>query len=230
VTGRKKVWKQAIEEMTGEPPIVVIPDTQGWVNTKKMQQIITHLGRVCKKEAPGKRIVLVLDCCPAHLAPAVLQHARARGLRPLLIPSKLTHVLQVLDFAVFARFKKNFHDSQMESLLQSFNGTQEVIDWIRNAARIVQDTFRTCAVAEHFHGAGQGAVGVPFRRTVTEMLQSTTWTPLPRRITQDEFWFMIGRQQKHAYKLLFGALPEAVPPVSMAPAKPPRRLRSKTTL
>jgi hypothetical protein len=45
-----------------------------------------------------------------------------------MVPSKLTHVLQVLDFAVFARFKKNFHDSQMERLLQSFHGTQEVLD------------------------------------------------------------------------------------------------------
>ena len=131
---------------------------------------------------------------------------------------------------MFARFKKTFHDSQMERLLQSFHGTQEMIDWIRNAARIVQDTFRTCDTSDHFHRAGQGAIGIPFRHTVTEMLQSSTWAPVPRRITQDEFWFMIGRKQRLAYKLLFGALPMAVPPVCVAPAKPVRRLLSKTTL
>lgn len=230
VTGKKRVWQQAMGEIAGEPPIVVLPDTQGWVNTAKLQKILSHIGKVCKKEAPGKRIVLVWDCCPAHLAPAVLQHARTCGIRPLMIPGKLTHVLQVLDFAVFARFKKQFHDSQMESLLQSVNGTQELIDWIRNTVRIVRDTFRTCNVAEHFHRAGQGANGVPWRQLVTEMLQSSTWRPVPRRITQEEFWYMIGRKQKLAHRILFGATPESPAPAHVAPAHPPRRLNSKTTL
>lgn len=230
VTGKKRVWKEAIEDIAGEPPVVVLPDSSGWVNTEKLKQLLNTLSKVLKKEAPGKKIVLVWDCCVAHMTPAILQHARAKGIRVLMVPAKLTHVLQVLDFGVFATFKKTLHEAQVQRLLDSGTGTHDMKQWIRTSVAAIQRTFGDLDAAHHFHKAGQHKMDAPYRRILLDTLCSTTWRPTSRALTVDELWYLLGRRQRAVHPVLFAGLLKPAAAAAAEVPKRPKRLASKTTL
>ena len=160
-TGTKRVWASAMEDLGADTQISILRDTSGWVNTKKFQMILRILSQACKKEAPAKRIVLVMDCAPAHIAPAVIQATRLRGMRPLLIPSRLTHLLQVLDFGVFAGFKRAFHDAHVNRLLGMADGMSNLPAWITGTIQTVRDTFTDLDARAYFKQSGMGVTGRP---------------------------------------------------------------------
>jgi hypothetical protein len=228
-TGTKRVWARAVEDLGDDPQLQVLRDTSGWVNTKKFQVILKILSQVCKKEVPTKRIVLVMDCAPAHIAPAVLQAARLRGLRPLLIPSRLTHLLQVLDFGVFAGFKRAFHDAHINRVLGMADGMSTLPDWIAGTIRTIKECFTNLDAQHYFEQSGMGVTGKEYRRTLAASI-GHPWMAKGRRITQEELWFLVGRRQKAVYPKLFRAMPIAAAPAALLPPQPVRRARSKTTL
>jgi hypothetical protein len=228
-TGTKRVWAKAVEDLGADSQVHILRDTSGWVNTKKFQAILRTLSQVCKKEVPGQRIVLVMDCAPAHIAPAVIQVARMRGLRPLLIPSRLTHLLQVLDFGVFAGFKRAFHDAHVNRLLGMANGMSTLPDWITGTIGTIRQTFTDLNARECFSQSGMGVSGKPYRPTLAAAI-GQHWIAKGRRITQEEFWFLVGRKQKGVYPKLFRGMPIPVAPAALQQPAPVRRARSKTTL
>lgn len=229
VLGKKKVWKAMEVEFGGEPPIAVIGDTQGWINSTKMQQIIDMVWKVCQKECPDKRIVMVWDCSPAHIAPLVVQRLRRRLFRPLFIPSKLTHLLQVLDFAVFASFKRKYHEHHVERLMATATGQQPYQEWIRGTIAAIRQTFSICDSMQHFRRAGQCMAAGPYRAAIQSIV-GNDFVPADRVITKEEFWQLIGRRQQFVYERLFTNLPPMPPPPEAVLPKPVRRLRSKTTI
>jgi hypothetical protein len=228
-TGTKRVWAKAVEDLGADAQVTILRDTSGWVNTRKFQVILKILSQVCKKEAPAKRIVLVMDCAPAHIAPAVIQATRLRGIRPLLIPSRLTHLLQVLDFGVFAGFKRSFHDAHVNRLLGMADGIASLPDWISGTIRTIRETFTHIDTRAYFEQSGMGVTGRPYRPTLATAI-GQRWLAKGRRISQDEFWFIVGRKQKGVYRKLFGAMPVPAAPAALHPPPPVRRARSKTTL
>ena len=227
--GKKKVWKAILPELLGEPPIEVIGDTQGWINAAKMVTIVDLLWKVCREHSPGKRIVLVWDCSPAHICPEVVTRMRKRDMRPLFIPSKLTHLLQVLDFAVFASFKKKYHEQQVAQLMMTATGQQPFDEWIRSTVACIRSTFGDCDVAAQFRRAGQCTAGGPYRPAITNVI-GEHYRPGGRIITKEEFWFLVGRKQQFVYEKLFSRMPPMDVVGGAALPEPARRLRSRTTL
>jgi hypothetical protein len=227
--GKKKVWKAILPELAGEPPVEVIGDTQGWINAAKMQTIVDMLWRVCQTECPGKRIVLVWDCSPAHICPEAVKRMRKRDIRPLFIPSKLTHLLQVLDFAVFASFKKKYHEQQVTQLMMTASGQQPFEQWIRSTVACIRATFADCSVAAQFTRAGQCTAAGPYRPAITNVV-GEQYRPTARMLTKEELWFLVGRKQQFVYEKLFSRMPPMDAIAGAALPEPARRLRSRTTL
>lgn len=80
--------------------------TRGYTTQHVMRAWLTRLRRRVRQLRPGARIVVVMDVCPVHVAEKVLRHARRLDIAIVLVPARLTWLLQFLDTHVFAQLKR----------------------------------------------------------------------------------------------------------------------------
>jgi hypothetical protein len=93
-------------EKTGYP-LEYWHNTTGNVTPGVMKAWLTRLRSVVHSHRPTAWLVVVVDCATCHLEHSVLMHARRLGIVLVLVPSRLTWMLQLLDVFVFARLKWN---------------------------------------------------------------------------------------------------------------------------
>jgi hypothetical protein len=97
-----------------QPPIEVWRGFNGWVNDDAMKQLITCYRSAVRNIDPTATLVLLMDAASQHLSKAVLMHARRLNVMLVMIPGKLTYLLQPLDVSVFRALK----DSIKQNLLK----------------------------------------------------------------------------------------------------------------
>lgn len=90
--------------------VLVWRQKSSWVNNDVFAQIVRLLGQSVKAAAPKAKPFLLMDAHKVHYSVPVLRAAQAVGLTVLVIPASCTHLLQMLDTDVFARFKNNFRN------------------------------------------------------------------------------------------------------------------------
>jgi hypothetical protein len=88
-------------------PLEYWHNTTGNVTPGVMKTWLTRLRSVVHSHRPCAWLVVVVDCATCHLEHSVLIHARRLGIVLLMVPSRLTSMLQLLDVFVFARLKWN---------------------------------------------------------------------------------------------------------------------------
>ena len=81
----------------------------------------------------------------------------------LFVPAKLTYMLQVLDFAVFAQFKKTLHETHAIAHMKSATAKRDLTMWVDATVTAVRRTFETAIVWPHFRSAGQWLKSGPYR-------------------------------------------------------------------
>ena len=103
---------------------------KGWNNADEHKVIIQLLGLILAEHNDFKAI-LIFDAAPLHLAPKVLDAIRTAGLLFLLVPAKLTWLLQPLDRFVFFKFKLHLRQKFAEALLDGSLTVEKVPRMIR---------------------------------------------------------------------------------------------------
>jgi hypothetical protein len=88
-------------------PLEYWHNTTGHVTPGVMKMWLTRLRSVVHSHRPSAWLVVVVDCATCHVEHSVLIHARRLGIVLVMVPSRLTAMLQLLDVFVFARLKWN---------------------------------------------------------------------------------------------------------------------------
>lgn len=96
--------------------------TAGSTTPGIVQAWMTRLRSVISSFNDGAWIVLALDCDTNHLSVATMAHLRRLGIIPLLVPAKLTWLLQLLDVYVFGSLKKDMRLVELRSREASDTG------------------------------------------------------------------------------------------------------------
>ena len=95
--------------------VFLIRNASGWATAEALAEIYRVLGTVLRQLRPDHAYLLVMDCAPQHMDAALLFRLRGHGIYPLLVPAKLTWLLQPLDVYIFRIFKellrRRFHDA-----------------------------------------------------------------------------------------------------------------------
>ena len=94
-------------------PIEVWGDSNGWVTQDVMVRMITRYRQVVRQHHPDKQLVIILDAASQHVSKRVLMHARRLNVILVMIPGKLTWLLQPLDVSVFRVLKDRFKKALM---------------------------------------------------------------------------------------------------------------------
>ena len=118
VIGRHSIFLQRdFAQLFADTPdtVFLIRNASGWATAEALAEIYRVLGTVLRQLRPDHAYLLVMDCAPQHMDPALLFRLRGHGIYPLLVPAKLTWLLQPLDVYIFRTFKerlrRRFHDA-----------------------------------------------------------------------------------------------------------------------
>ena len=111
-----KVPSEPIRQAYGSAgaPQVAVHGTSGWNTAMTMKYYITSLRKAVRQGAPGHASVLVMDCAPSHLSADVLTHAQRLGVQIVIIPARLTWLMQPLDTHVFAQLKRKIRMAEYD--------------------------------------------------------------------------------------------------------------------
>ena len=102
-----------------------------WINDEVFAKIIRELGKVVVAHAPGRQAILLMDAHNCHFAKGTLTACRDYDIWPVIIPARMTSLLQPLDTHVFARFKLFLRTRMHQLMLTGANEdltSEQVID------------------------------------------------------------------------------------------------------
>ena len=87
-----------------------------WINKPVFDRIIARLGEWCRRVAPHRQPILLMDAHGVHCSRYIAASARKAGIWLCIIPASTTSFLQPLDTDVFARYKL-FLQTRMHQLM-----------------------------------------------------------------------------------------------------------------
>ena len=76
-----------------------------WINDQVFARVIRTLGKVLRERAAERQAILLMDAHVCHFSSDTLAACRAYDIWPVIIPARMTSLLQPLDTHVFSRFK-----------------------------------------------------------------------------------------------------------------------------
>jgi hypothetical protein len=158
--------------------LVWLPGTRGWVTAANFCQVLTLVRRSVLRQRPGAQLVIAMDSAAQHIADAAVRHAQRLRVHLLLIPGRVTWLLQPLDTHVFAELKRHLHRIQLEARLASASGVLPPAEWVTLLERAV----RAVLVERDWSAAvsGNGLCGstAQLRARVGDLLQGRLPLPL----------------------------------------------------
>ena len=128
-----------------------------WINDEIFARIIRELGKVLRARAGGRQAILLLDAHVCHFSRAALLACRDYGIWPVIIPARMTGLLQPLDTHVFSRFKMflrtRLHQLMLTGASEDLT-SEQVIDALLHAIKgVLQRHSWTPAFAKNGFGA-----------------------------------------------------------------------------
>jgi hypothetical protein len=114
------------------PPNVTVWRLQSrWLDVAVVKTLLRTISLNLRANSPGLRPVLIWDCCPAHVKDEVLRAARSCGIYIVLVPAKLTWLVQPLDACVFQRYKAVLRESYARVRQAAAHGVVTPAVWWR---------------------------------------------------------------------------------------------------
>ena len=227
--GCKKVWLGCPHLSEPTSALRVITDGNGWMTVEHMLLLLKEVSVHIRSKIPHAVIVFTSDCHASHLAPKTVRKMRQLHCIPLFIPSKLTHMLQPLDVAVFAPFKRCPEATLTAKRLESEERNQTLQKWMHAALPCIQQFFSSVDCSRVFARVGQHRDFAQLKDSIRHAALPT-WARCCEALSEDALTQYLGCKRPVLRKWLF-AWPSKPPVhVAAAGAKPLKRLHSKTAL
>jgi hypothetical protein len=214
--------------------------TNGWVDYISMKHWATRLRSVVQScHGVQTWILLVLDCATCHLDIRTIRHLRQLGIVVLLIPSKLTYLLQPCDVEVFGMFKDSLRRASLLKRLHNQDGLVPFGDWLSNVSGTVHgiisnvdwsDTFPRVGLAREYEALRSDIASYVGYQDIGPRLPSVAefaeliGRPAHSELTQSLYRLILSSQVELADKLP-GAMPKSgaqieLPVLPPAPKRP----------
>ena len=136
-------------------------------------------------------IVLIIDCCTAHLDRQSVAHLRRLGILVVFVPASLTWLLQLLDVYAFGRLKGELRQTEARTRANSAHGQIVPGQWIKLATTVIRREIINRDWSPCFARLGVGETCLDLSTPVAELLAGKEIRPaLP---TRAEFALLISR-------------------------------------
>ena len=141
-----------------------------------MVQVVKLLHQSLKPFLSRLQPVLLWDALGAHLQPAVLREAGRLGIWVLVIPARITWLLQPADTHCFAKYKAFLRKRYLEAAADSVDGRVSLDAILNSMNAAIRCIFQKSKWRHAFEGNG---FGDRQRRIRESILQHLEWTALP---------------------------------------------------
>ena len=140
---------------------------------------------------PGAWIVLILDCATSHLDRASIGHLRRLGILVVIVPAKMTWLLQILDVYAFGKIKRELRQAEARARISSPTGQITPGTLMKLATTVIRRELINCDWSRFFGRLGAGETCSDLSSPVADLLAGTDVVPaLP---TRAEFALLINR-------------------------------------
>ena len=148
--------------------VILLRRKSGWVNKDFLVNYVKLLAACLEPFASDYQPILLWDALPAHCAPPVLRAAARAGLWVVIVPGKLTWLLQPLDTDAFSRYKQYLRHRYLELLCASHDGRVAATSIILAMNGACRQVLQGNAWAAVFWRNGFGAVQSGVKRSMAE--------------------------------------------------------------
>ena len=145
-----------------------------WVNALTMKDIAAEIVTSLREYKDTHRIVLLVDCCGPHLNPSYITTLANNGIAVVVVPAKLTWLLQPLDTHAFSSFKLAVADKYRRFLMTSESNTVSNLECLKIIAETIPVQLQEKDWRVAFHGnnfGGRDAVKEEVRQSILQCLE-----------------------------------------------------------
>ena len=148
--------------------VFLVRRKSAWVDATYMITIMELLGKVLKPFLNKFQPILLMDALPAHIAPTVFCAAAKSGIWVVIVPAKLTWLLQPADTHLFYKYKMYLRKRYLKSMARCEEGALQ----LRAVLKAINDAVRYVCQAHEwgkaFDGNGFGQRQRHVRRAIVE--------------------------------------------------------------
>ena len=142
----------------------------GRVSPVIFRKWITRLRQSVASYNPAAWIVLIVDCCSAHLDRLSVGHLRRLGILVVFVPASLTWLLQLLDVYAFQRVKGELRLAEARARARSADGLIVPGQWITLCTLVIRRELINRDWSPCFARLGAGESGVDLSSPVADLL------------------------------------------------------------
>ena len=163
----------------------------GRVTPVIIRKWFTRLRQSVASYNPAAWIVLIMDCCTAHLDRESVAHLRRLGILVVFVPASLTWLLQLLDVYAFGRVKGELRKAEARTRANSADGQIVPGQWIKLATTVIRREIINRDWSPCFVRLGVGETCLDLSSPVADLLAGKEIRPaLPSRA---EFALLVHR-------------------------------------
>ena len=147
------------------PNVRIIRQQSAWVNAPLCAQIVRWLRSALSPPLVDAQVVLLFDACRSHTAVAVFRACTKAAIWPVVVPAKMTWLLQPLDTHALLPFKIHLQKAYQATRLQAPSGKISITDLLPCIYRAIHTVLegRSWAYAFDHDGFSWSQAGVSDR-------------------------------------------------------------------
>ena len=146
-------------------------ENSAWNNGRVMRRVLRYLRRALGPYMGHVQPILIMDAHGCHTTADVIAQCRVLGIWPVVVPAKLTWLLQPLDTHGFAAFKAALRKCFQSARIRSLNGVLDLAGFLRCVEQAVREVFQGRLWGPAFDGDGFGNQQADVSRRVQTALE-----------------------------------------------------------
>ena len=195
VGNRHRFTAAALRDIAADKPqnIHFWRDTSAWMNHLKFKKALRLLNEAMAPRE-HQQLILVLDCARCHLRGDVVAYASRLNIWIVVVPSKLTFLLQPLDAYAFAPFKRSLVDTYYKARMRAGGNVLNTTGWLRVLVTSIVSVFQERDWAHTFAKVGVSEDQSALSSAIHRQLQSDGVLVFPRgQPTKEEVAYLGGK-------------------------------------
>jgi hypothetical protein len=160
-------------------PIEAWYGSTGFMSQNIMKHWLTRVSRRIRSHRRDAVVVVIMDTCSVHVSEAVLKHACRLKIAILLVPARLTWLLQPLDTHVFAQLKQKMRRGLVMGRIAAESGALDAATTLRVCTQAVRETLVERDWTSVMQRAGVSSRTTELRLPLATLLESADLEPRP---------------------------------------------------
>ena len=171
----------------------------GFCTQRIIRAWLRKLKRRVVSRKPGVEIIVVMDVCPVHVAPSIAAEARRLRMELVLVPARLTWLLQLLDTHVFSQLKREMRRELWNAKASSPGGTISAAVQLQALTRATSNVLVQRSWTAFFPRVGLDGTVDALRPNLAALVQGEDLEP--RMPTPDELAKILGAHRTNVATL-----------------------------